>query len=324
MRNNANREKILAALAAERVVSGEEISTSLGVTRAAVWKQINALRADGYEIPGDPRNGYRLLPAGARAREVSFLRAFSGEGRRVIYRDETGSTNVDLKALANDGAPAGTLVVAGRQTAGRGRRGRSFASPDGGLYFSLLLRPTLPLSETSALTGAVAVAVAEALEAETGLTVGIKWVNDLFLNGKKAVGILCEAVADLESGTPEFVVVGVGIDLSGTLPPELDGVATTVEREGGRMPDPAALTARIVSGIERVAPSPLAPAVLAESRRRSVLLGREITVLQGETFRQATAVAINDRGELVIETGEGKTEALSSGEVSVRLSGGNG
>ena len=323
MRDNPNREKILAALAAGRVVSGEEISASLGVTRAAVWKQITALRADGYPIPGDPRSGYRLLCEGAHAREISLRRAFFGEGRRVIYREETGSTNTDLKSLASAGAPSGTLIVAERQSAGRGRRGRSFASPEGGLYMSLLLRPTLPLSDVASLTGAVAVAVAEALEEKTGLPVGIKWVNDLYLNGKKAVGILCEAVADLESGTPEFVVVGVGINLTGTLPPELDGVATTVEREGGRIPDRAALVSRIVKGIERVALQPLSPEVLASSRRRSVLLGREVTVLQGETARPARAVAINDRGELVVEAEDGKTEALSSGEVSVRLPGGN-
>ena len=219
VKNNPNREKILAALASGEVVSGEEISASLGVTRAAVWKQINALREGGYAIPGDPRNGYRLLSEGERGYEVSLLRAFAGTGRRVVFFRETGSTNADLYALADAGATAGTLVVAETQTGGKGRRGRRFSSPAGGVYFSLLLRPTLPLSEAAGLTGAVAVAVARVLERETGLSVGIKWVNDLYLNGKKAVGILSEAVADLETGLPRFVVVGVGINLRGTLPP---------------------------------------------------------------------------------------------------------
>jgi len=320
MRDNPNREKILAALAAGEVVSGEEISTALGVTRAAVWKQINALRDAGYAIPGDPRSGYRLLPEGARAFEVALLRAFAESGRRVIWLSETGSTNTDLRALAAEGAPTGTLVVAERQTGGRGRRGRSFASPPGGAYFSLLLRPTLPLSDVAALTGAVAVAVARALEAETGLTVGIKWVNDLFLNGKKAVGILSEAVADLESGTPEFVIVGVGINLAGTLPPELDGIATTVEREGGRVPDRARLIVRAVREIEAVAPSPLAQEILSESRSRSVLIGREATVYRGDTETPARVLDVGDRGELIVAYGDGSTERLFSGEVSVRLS----
>ena len=318
MRDNPNREKILAALAANDVVSGEEISAQLGVTRAAVWKQITSLRADGYAIPGDPRSGYRLLAEGARKYEVSLLRAFAKE-RRVNFSDVTGSTNTDLKTLAAAGEATGTLCVAEKQTGGRGRRGRSFSSPAGGVYFSLLLRPTLPLSEISSLTGAVAVAVARALETETGLPVGIKWVNDLYLHGKKAVGILCEAVADLESGTPEYVVVGVGIDLCGQLPPELDGIATTVEREGGRVPDRAALIARAVREIERVAAAPLSKDVLTESRRRSVLLGREVTVTWGDDTFRARAVDLNDRGELVVALEDGRTLALSSGEVSVRL-----
>ena len=237
MRNNPKRETILAALAKGDVVSGAEISASLGVTRAAVWKQINALRAEGYAIPGDPRSGYRLLAEGERAFEASLLRAFGDDGRRVVFYRATGSTNTDLKELAAAGAPAGTVCVAESQSGGRGRRGRSFASPAGGAYFSLLLRPDLALSEVSALTGAVAVAVARVLEEMTGLSVGIKWVNDLWLNNKKAVGILCEAVADLETGTPEYVIVGVGIDLAGELPPELDGVAIqgVHEQSGARL-----------------------------------------------------------------------------------------
>ena len=317
MRNNPNREKILSALAQAPVVSGEEISTSLGVTRAAVWKQITSLRADGYVIPGDPRNGYRLLAEGKRAYEVSLLRAFACEGRRVAFFPETGSTNTDLKRLAAAGAPTGTLCVAEKQTDGRGRRGRSFASPAGGVYFSLLLRPDLPLSEVSALTGAVAVATARVLERECGLPVGIKWVNDLYLNNKKAVGILCEATADLESGTPEFVVVGVGIDLSGNLPKELDGIATTVERAGGHVPDRATLIAGIVREIEAVATEPLSAEILPESRRRSVLLGRAVTVTRGDESFRAVAKEINDRGELVVEREDGRRLTLSSGEVSV-------
>ena len=172
VRNNPKRETILAALAKGDVVSGAEISASLGVTRAAVWKQINALRAEGYAIPGDPRSGYRLLAEGERAYEASLLRAFGGDGRRVVFYRATGSTNTDLKELAAAGAPAGTVCVAESQSGGRGRRGRSFASPAGGAYFSLLLRPDLALSEVSALTGAVAVAVARVLEEMTGLSVG--------------------------------------------------------------------------------------------------------------------------------------------------------
>ena len=317
MRNNPNREKILSALAKATVVSGEEISTLLGVTRAAVWKQITSLRAEGYVIPGDPRSGYRLLSDGERCYEVSLLRAFAGEGRRVVYFPSTCSTNTDLKELAAAGAPTGTLCVAESQTGGRGRRGRSFVSPVGGVYFSLLLRPTLPLSEVSALTGAVAVATARVLESECGLPVGIKWVNDLYLNNKKAVGILCEATADLESGTPEFVVVGVGINLTGNLPRELDGIATTVEREGGRIPDRATLIAGIVRAIESVATDPLSGKILAESRSRSVLLGHPVAVTRGDESFCALAKEINDRGELVVERDDGTRQTLNSGEVSV-------
>ena len=317
MKENRVRESLLSALAIG-TVSGEESAQKLNVTRAAVWKQIGALRDDGYSIVGDAR-GYRLLEEGKRAYEVSLLRAFAGEGRRVICLPVTGSTNRDLRDLALAGAPAGTLVVSERQTEGRGRLGRSFASPAGGVYFSLLLRPNLPLPDAAAITGAVAVAAADALETLSGLPVGIKWVNDLYVHDKKIAGILCEAALNLESGTPDYVIAGIGINLSGELPPELAGIATSVEREGGTVPNRATLIAATVRGIERLAADPLAPSVIAESRRRSVLFGREVTVSRGnETFR-ALVTGITDRGELALKTPDGRETVLSSGEVSVHL-----
>lgn len=222
----------LLAAAGEDWVSGEAISTQLGISRAAVWKQVEALRAGGYAVEAAPRRGYRLA---ARPDRLSVLEIEAGLrterfGRPVEAHEVIGSTNERAKELARQGAPEGLLVTAEQQTAGKGRLGRPWQTPAGrALALSLLLRPLIPPTLAPRLTLVAAVAVAEAVRAETGLPVGIKWPNDLQIAGRKLCGILTEMEAEIEQ--VRFVVLGIGLNVNQTLaefPPELRETATSL------------------------------------------------------------------------------------------------
>ena len=196
-------------------LSGEILAGELSCTRAAIWKAVKSLREMGYRIEAGPNRGYML------ARDTDVL---SAEGLRLYLEDpqteieifeEVASTNQTAKELAVAGkAGHGSLVLARSQQAGRGRRGRSFFSPkDAGLYLSVIIKPESTLTESLLLTCAAAVAVCRAVKQVYGLELSIKWVNDLYYQGKKVCGILTEAVTDFESGSIEFAVIGIGLNL---------------------------------------------------------------------------------------------------------------
>lgn len=236
-------------------------------------------------------------------------------GQVLTVVAETASTNTDLRRLAEAGAPEGATLVAVSQTGGRGRRGRSFYSPEGGLYLSTLLRPAAG-TDLGLLTSCAAVAAARAIESLCPLSVGIKWVNDLYIHGRKVCGILAEA--GFADGTLDYVVLGFGINVASVaLPPELAAIATTLGNEGAAV-DRAALAAALLNQWERAYATLSTGDFLAESRHRSVVLGRPVQVLRGSESFSATAEAITDAGHLVVRTADGLTELLS-GEVSLRL-----
>ena len=236
------------------------------------------------------------------------------------------STNTRLKEMAAAGAPHGTVLIACSQTAGRGRRGRSFFSPDGtGLYISVVLRPDLPPARAIRLTTAAAVAAAAAVEETTGRSPGIKWVNDLYLDGKKVAGILTESALTPDGGRLAYAVLGIGMNVTepaGGFPPEIADIAGAIlpAPDGKSAPDARArLTASFLTHLFRLA-DPLADAsYMEEYRRRCFVLGKEVTVLRGEETYPATALAVDDDGGLLVRRGDGTEEVLSSGEVSVRL-----
>ena len=220
-----------------------------------------------------------------------------------VFLRETDSTNRVAKELARQGAPHGTAVLAERQTAGRGRLDRRFFSPEGGLYLSVILRPSCPPEDRLLMTPMAAVAVCRAVERLCGVSPGIKWVNDLYLEGKKLCGILCEGAGDA-------VIVGIGLNLKapeGGFPSEVPAVALelAVERQA------------LAEEIRRQLLQP--GAFLPEYRRRCLILGKTVTVhpVSGETF-EARAVDIDDRCRLIVESCRGR-ETLDSGEVSVRF-----
>lgn len=243
--------------------------------------------------------------------------------RQIKCFEELDSTNRYLKELAAEGAPEGTVIIANRQSAGRGRLGRSFFSPgEKGIYMSILLRPDIPLERAVLITSMAAVAVAKAIERVSGLEAKIKWVNDIFLNGKKVCGILTEAGINAEKGTLDYAVLGIGVNV-GTMefPEELKDIATSVSNECGVLVSKEALKDEILVELDQWYPTLSDGSFLEESKKRSLLLGKEILVLDetapGGCY-PAKAVDINELGNLIIER-NGEMVVLNSGEVSIRV-----
>jgi len=238
--------------------------------------------------------------------------------KRTIVLETAPSTNSVLREMAAAGAAAGQVVIARRQTAGRGRLGRTFASPEGGLYLSYLFR-----SETNAatLTARAAVAACRAVGACCGAEPAIKWVNDLMLAGRKIGGILAESSADARG--ERFVVMGIGINVNGTaasLPPEVRETAGYLSELTGRAGDTETLARTLVAELDRLRQgAEPAEAWLAEYRRRCLTVGRPVAVLKPEGAREATALAVNDDYSLAVQYADGGTEDVFTGEVSVKL-----
>ncbi len=233
----------------------------------------------------------------------------------LILGECMNSTNAKLKDMALHRAAEGCTIIAGTQTDGRGRRGRSFCSPEGGLYLSTLLRPQAPF-DAGRVTCCAAVAAARAIESLCALSVDVKWVNDLFIRGRKVGGILAEGVI-APDGILSAVVLGIGINLHGVLSPELTPIATTLSDEGAEV-EREALAAAFLNEWERLYTATDSAEWMMEYRRRSLVIGKTVTVLRGESCFEAVAQAVTDEGHLVVRTADGVME-LSSGEVSVRL-----
>jgi len=208
-------------------VSGEALSEQLGVSRAAVWKHVKGLQAEGYTIEAVRNRGYRLLPNGVRQAELQPYLRTAWLGRAYKYLPEVDSTNIAAKKWAEQDAPNGAVVVADLQTQGRGRLGRAWSSPSGtGLWLSLVLRPRLEPERAPQISLTTAVGTCAALQ-ELGYQAGIKWPNDIYINGRKICGMLTEMHGSMES--VEWVVVGVGINcLNKELPPEIQDVAISL------------------------------------------------------------------------------------------------
>ena len=239
------------------------------------------------------------------------------------YLIETDSTNRYLKELAVKGAAEGTVIIANRQSAGRGRLGRSFFSPEEkGIYMSILLRPEIPLERSVLITSMAAVAVARAIEHVCGITAKIKWVNDILINNKKTCGILTEAGINVMTGMLDYAVLGIGINVGVMeFPEELKKIATSISNECGFVVSKEVLIDEVLKELEEWYPTLLDGSFLEESKKRSLLLGKEILVLdervQGGSY-PAKAVDINELGNLIIER-EGSIQVLNSGEVSIRV-----
>lgn len=308
----------------EGFLSGEDIGRELSITRAAVWKGIKKLREEGYEIEAVTNRGYRLTNPETmyNKRELEQGLKTKTMGQTIYFYEETDTTNNRARELALEGAPEGTLVVAEKQTAGRGRRGKVWESPLGtGIWMSLVLRPQIMPAEASVLTLLCGLATAEAIEAETGLSAGIKWPNDILINGKKAVGILTEM--DCEMSEVHFVIPGIGINVNtASFPPEIAEIATSLYLECGKTVSRRRLVHKVLERLEEHYETFLRTgsfaAMLEDYRKRCITLGKEVHVLGREPFF-AEALDITPEGELLVRRADnGKEEVVFSGEVSIR------
>lgn len=316
-------DRILTLLRRTPVVSGESLSAALGISRAAIWKHIEALRADGYRIEARRARGYaltaspdRLLPA-----EIARHLGTARFGRRLETFETIGSTNVRAAELARDGAPEGTLVVAERQTAGRGRLGRQWVSPARvNLYASFVLRPRLQPADAPQLALAAAIAVARALAPLAPGRVAIKWPNDCLLDGKKVAGILTEM--DAEVDRIRAVVLGIGVNLNAPVrafPHELRAIATSVLLATGTTVDRPRFAASLCATLEAVYDRVVSDgfAVLADEwESYSCLTGRRVTVDCAGRRSEGTVRGIDASGRLVLDGPAGE-ERIMAGDVSI-------
>ena len=302
-------------------VSGAQMAEQAGVSRAAVWKAICALRDDGYAIDAVTRGGYTLRADGGRLTAAAVTARLRTPGLAVTALENTDSTNTCVRRLAEDGAPEGTVVVAAAQTAGRGRSGKSFLSPAGtGLYMSVLLRPQLAMGDALLITTAAAVAVAHAVERVAAVTAQIKWVNDVYVDGKKVCGILTEGALDLENGGLRYAILGIGINIcppAGGFPPELAPIAGALTETGGEALR-APLAAAVLDEFFALYPHLTEKPFYDDYVSRSLLTGRQIEVLRGGMHLPATALGIDRDLHLRVRYADGSEESLAAGEVSTR------
>lgn len=321
------KEKLLALLEDSKgtFFSGEEIARTLQVSRAAVWKAVSALREDGYTIDAATNKGYRLSPDSDILSPQGIRRFLKPEYRDLdlTVLPTAPSTNALVREKANQGCPEGCIIIACEQTAGRGRYGRQFFSPvDSGVYLSLLLRPTAySPQQATCLTAAAAAAMCQAIEEVTGQQPGIKWVNDIFLHGKKVCGILTEAAVGLETGTLNYMVLGAGVNLyppAEGFPEEIRSIAGSVlERSCPEAKN--RLVGEFLNRFGDFYAHPECRAYLEDYRARSLAIGRNVTVLSAGKAVSAYAYGIDDDFRLLVRYENGDTEALSYGEIRIQL-----
>ena len=313
----ALKNEILSELEKHRgqPLSGQELSAKYGVSRSAVWKAVNVLKGEGHRISSLGKQGYVmetesdvLSPEAIRSALPQRLRDMD-----ILVLPETTSTNNEAKRLIAEGITGYTLVVADTQTAGKGRLGRSFFSPEGSIYMSLAFRTDAEIADAVKLTTAASVAVAKAVEALTPSRPQIKWVNDVYLDGKKICGILTEGVTDMESGRVRHIVIGIGLNC-GTepFPPELREIAASIDRRGvSRSRFVAAMVTELVACIE-------GRDFMDDYRARSCVLGKKINCIKNGVVTPAEALAIDDDGALIVRLEDGSWQRLNTGEISVR------
>jgi BirA family biotin operon repressor/biotin-[acetyl-CoA-carboxylase] ligase len=306
------------------VISGEEMSGALEVSRTAVWKQIRMLRDMGCEIDALPSRGYRLVAApDLLIPEVITVGLKSSLiGRNLVCLRETGSTNEAAFKLAEEGAEEGTVVVAEAQRRGKGRLGRIWESPPGvNLYCSVILRPPILPARAAQMTFLSSVAVARAIAAETNLRPFIKWPNDLLINGRKVAGLLNEMSAETEK--VNFIVLGIGVNINmkrEQFPGDLRHPASSLFLESGKPVNRAAFTRALLEALDLLYGTYLDHGygpVREEWLARCNFLGRRVRISFHDNVLTGTAKGIDEEGALLVERPDGKVERVLAGDVTI-------
>ena len=307
-------------------ISGELLSTRMGVSRTAVWKQITRLKEEGYAIKSSPKKGYlfkkasdKLLPNEIReGLETNIL------GRvEILYFETIDSTNRKARDLADGGAAEGTLVLSEAQTKGRGRKGRTWYSPpEGGIYISLILRPLISPAEAPKFTLLTAVALAEAIVSLTGLSIDIKWPNDILINGKKLAGILTEMSTEMDA--VNYIVVGLGLNVNTpAFPVEIGQIATSIRIETGESFPRVMIIQEYLKRYEDyydIYQKTGFDAVINRWKDLSNIIGKKVEVeVIGKRFI-GEALDIDGDGALVLKDDQGGIHRIVSGDIALRQS----
>ncbi len=308
----------------DQYISGEELSNKLGVSRTAIWKNIEQLRKQGYEISSQTKKGYKLINSpddlsGAyikvALRDIDFL-------KEVMYFDSVDSTNTRAKILAEQGTEEGTIIIAEEQTSGRGRLGRDWKSPkSAGLWFSLILRPKIDPEDASILTQVAAAAMAKAIGKVTDVKVGIKWPNDLWVEGKKLSGILTEMSAEISR--INYVVIGIGVNVNNeSFGGELADIATSLRIQTGEKIKRADIVVEFLNEFyiyyNELLEDGYSSSAMQFCKENSITLGKDVNIIKYNEIIPARAIDILRSGELLVELEDGTSYAVNSGEVSIR------
>ena len=323
----STKNRILELLVQKRgeSISGEYLADILGISRNAVWKAVKELQKDGYHIVAVTNKGYCLSDEDDIV-SVPGIKPFLSEksqpfANKIQIYKSLESTNTTAKEMAVAGAEHGTVIISDCQTMGRGRYSRNFFSPSGGLYMSIILRPEgLRFENPTTVTAFAAVAVCEAIESISPKVPKMKWVNDIFIDGKKVCGILTEAVTDFESGGLDWVVLGIGINVSirtEDFPDDLQSIATSIfpdEKSSGVRNQLAAEIINRILGFETL---PSEAEIFEKYKKRLMMLGKEITVIQNQMEYKATAIDVDSVGHLIVKRENGEIITLSSSEIRI-------
>lgn len=310
----ATKDEVLTELLNnDDYISGQTLAEKSGKSRAAVWKAVRSLQNDGYQIDAVTNKGYKLLNSNSLLSSQGVKR-YINRDMDVIYLCSVDSTNNYCKKLLLQNKQGEFLVVADRQTAGRGRQGKSFYSPAGtGVYFSLVIRPNTSLKNAVTVTTAASVAVCKAIEGLTDKIPKIKWVNDVYVDGGKICGILTEATTNFEEGTVDSVIIGIGINLSTkSFPSDVENAGCLNAQVNKNM-----LVAEIVNELLRIADGNY-KSFIDYYRSHSMVIGERIKCIQNGVVTPATAIAIDETGGLLVELENGERKTLRSGEISIR------
>lgn len=304
-------------------ISGERLAGILNVSRNAVWKAVKELEKEGYSIEAVTNKGYRLSDQNDIVSIQGIKPFLSPQSKPYaeeikIYKS-LESTNKTAKEMAVAGAEHGTVIIADSQTKGRGRYSRSYFSPSGGLYMSIILRPeVLNFENPTSVTAFAAVAVCEAIESVSEKTPKIKWVNDILIDGKKVCGILTEAVTDFESGSLDWIVLGIGINVyikTEDFPDDLQSSATSIFPNEKMFGVRNKLSAEIINRILGFEIMPREAEVFQKYKKRLAMPGNQVTVIQNKSEYKATVIDIDAVGHLVVKDENGEIITLSSGEI---------
>lgn len=324
----STKNRILELLEQQRgeSISGEHLAGVLGISRNAVWKAIKELQKDGYNIVAVTNKGY-CLSAENDIISIPGIKPFLSErsqfyANKIQVHKSLESTNKTAKEMAVAGAEHGTIIISDCQTMGRGRYSRNFFSPSGGgLYMSIVLRPeAMHFKNPTSVTAFAAVSVCEAIESISTKVPRIKWVNDIFIDEKKVCGILTEAVTDFESGGLDWVVLGIGINVhtrTEDFPCDLQSIATSIYPDEKMSGVRNRLSAEIINRILGFETLPSETEIFEKYKKRLMVLGKKITVIQNQVEYKATAIDVDSVGHLVVKNESGERITLSSGEIRI-------